>query len=243
MGVEQASTSTIILLTWGEEGYIWLGPRSGDNYWFSKLRRSDIYSSLNRDCSFRVHCLKTSSTSKFRVYWKPSALMLALNWSSNWTYLLSYFFFYTVNKGRDLIHQTHVNKQKSRYEIILDGLLSGRSVQLDMMFFNQTEEVMAEWLIDVELIKGKRSHGRQYFDTFVNSSVNRCLWHYTIDRLEKRGVEKRKRLTIFLERTRKGHRQSDQHWNCLKGNTENFWETGQSAFGLFRASGYHLELN
>ena len=29
---------------------------------------------------------------------------------------------------------------------------------------------------------------------------------------------KRKRSTIFLERTRKGHRQSDQHWNCFKGN-------------------------
>ena len=27
-----------------------------------------------------------------------------------------------------------------------------------------------------------------------------------------------KRSTIFLERTRKGHRQSNQHWNCFKGN-------------------------
>ena len=23
---------------------------------------------------------------------------------------------------------------------------------------------------------------------------------------------------IFLERTREGHRQSDEHWNCFKGN-------------------------
>ena len=29
---------------------------------------------------------------------------------------------------------------------------------------------------------------------------------------------KRKCSTIFLERTRKGHRQSNQHWNCSKGN-------------------------
>ena len=33
---------------------------------------------------------------------------------------------------------------------------------------------------------------------------------------ERRG--KRKRYTIFLERTREGHRQSDKHWNCFKGN-------------------------
>ena len=24
---------------------------------------------------------------------------------------------------------------------------------------------------------------------------------------------------LLLERTRKGHRQSDKHWNCFKGNT------------------------
>ena len=29
---------------------------------------------------------------------------------------------------------------------------------------------------------------------------------------------KRKHQTIFLERTREGHRQSDEHWNCFKGN-------------------------
>ena len=29
---------------------------------------------------------------------------------------------------------------------------------------------------------------------------------------------KGKRQTIFLERTREGHRQSDEHWNCRKGN-------------------------
>ena len=29
---------------------------------------------------------------------------------------------------------------------------------------------------------------------------------------------KRKRLTIFVERTREGHRQWDKHWNCYKGN-------------------------
>ena len=38
----------------------------------------------------------------------------------------------------------------------------------------------------------------------------------------ERCVERGKRSsTIFLERTRKGHiaMQSDQHWNCFKGNT------------------------
>ena len=29
---------------------------------------------------------------------------------------------------------------------------------------------------------------------------------------------KRKRSTILLERKRKGHLQSDQHWNCFKDN-------------------------
>ena len=29
---------------------------------------------------------------------------------------------------------------------------------------------------------------------------------------------KRKRSTIFLERTRKGHRHSDEHWNRFRGN-------------------------
>ena len=33
---------------------------------------------------------------------------------------------------------------------------------------------------------------------------------------ERRG--KRKRWTIYLERTREGHRQSDEHWNRFKGN-------------------------
>ena len=32
---------------------------------------------------------------------------------------------------------------------------------------------------------------------------------------ERRG--KRKRSTIFLERTREGHRESDEHWNRFKG--------------------------
>ena len=39
--------------------------------------------------------------------------------------------------------------------------------------------------------------------------------HHTTDRLEERGVESR---TIFLERTREGHRQSNEHWNRFKGN-------------------------
>ena len=40
-----------------------------------------------------------------------------------------------------------------------------------------------------------------------------------IDRLEEIGVERWKRSTILLDRTTKGHRQSDQHWNFFKYNT------------------------
>ena len=59
---------------------------------------------------------------------------------------------------------------------------------------------------------------------------------------ERRG--KRKRYTIFLERTREGHCQSDERWSCFKGNVgENIWETGWSVCELFRAHRYHLELN
>ena len=44
--------------------------------------------------------------------------------------------------------------------------------------------------------------------------------YHTIDRLEERGVEiKRKSSMIFLERRRKGHRQPDQHWNCFKSRS------------------------
>ena len=44
------------------------------------------------------------------------------------------------------------------------------------------------------------------------------------------------------------HRQSDEHWNCFKGNVgEKLWErereTGWRAYGFFRAQRYHLELN
>ena len=43
--------------------------------------------------------------------------------------------------------------------------------------------------------------------------------HHAIDRLEERNGRKRKRSTTFRERTRKDHRQSDQHWNSFNGNT------------------------
>ena len=39
-----------------------------------------------------------------------------------------------------------------------------------------------------------------------------------------------KRSTIFLERTRKGRRQSDQHWNYFKGNIRETPEMGWSAY-------------
>ena len=57
----------------------------------------------------------------------------------------------------------------------------------------------------------------------------RTSHHY---RLEERVVDRGStRLTIFLERTREGHRQSDEHWNRLKGNVG---ETSE------RRSGAHM---
>ena len=38
--------------------------------------------------------------------------------------------------------------------------------------------------------------------------------HHTTDRLKERGVERE----IPLERTREGHRLSDERWNCFKDN-------------------------
>ena len=67
-------------------------------------------------------------------------------------------------------------------------------------------------------------------DIAVSEYVN------TIDPLEERR-RKRKRSTIlffifyFFERARKGHRQSDRHWNCFQGYT------GQSSE---RRSGAHV---
>ena len=58
---------------------------------------------------------------------------------------------------------------------------------------------------------------------------------------ERRG--KRKREKIFLERTREGHRQSDEYWICFKGNVGENSETGWSAYGFCREHRYHLELN
>ena len=64
--------------------------------------------------------------------------------------------------------------------------------------------------------------------------------HHIIDRLEERGVE------------RGSARRSSSPWKDERGRTlepfqrqrwGNFWETGWSAYGLFRAHRYHLELN
>ena len=48
--------------------------------------------------------------------------------------------------------------------------------------------------------------------------VLRIFRHYLWVQSRGERRRKRKRSTIFLERTRNGHRQSDQHWNCCKGN-------------------------
>ena len=50
---------------------------------------------------------------------------------------------------------------------------------------------------------------------------------------------------IFLERTREGHRQSDEHWNCFKGDVGKLVRdgVGRIHYRLFRGRRYHLELN
>ena len=61
--------------------------------------------------------------------------------------------------------------------------------------------------------------------------------------LQSPGGEKhrqRKRSKIFFGRTREqGHRWSDEHWNCFKGNVRgNFSETGRSAYVFFFSRAY-----
>ena len=59
---------------------------------------------------------------------------------------------------------------------------------------------------------------------------------------ERRG--KRKRWMIFLKRTREGHRQWDKTLEPFQRQCwGNFWETGWSTYGLFRAHRYHPERN
>ena len=47
---------------------------------------------------------------------------------------------------------------------------------------------------------------------------------------------KRKRSTIFLERTRKGHHQSDQYWSCFKGNIEELQGDGMERKWAFQSA-------
>ena len=64
------------------------------------------------------------------------------------------------------------------------------------------------------------------------SEVLRSLRHYyagSKPRTSPGGERRRKRMrsTTFLERTRKGHRQSDQRWNCFKKqHWGHLWKTG-----------------
>ena len=47
---------------------------------------------------------------------------------------------------------------------------------------------------------------------------------------------------IFLERTREGHRQSDEEWNRFKDNVAETSERrgGANNYGLFRAHSYPI---
>ena len=51
--------------------------------------------------------------------------------------------------------------------------------------------------------------------------------------------EKRTCLTIYLEKTSEGHRQSDEHWNCLKDSTGETSQMGGGG-GLSPASPTHF---
>ena len=55
---------------------------------------------------------------------------------------------------------------------------------------------------------------------------------------------KRRRQMIFLDRTREGRRQSDEHWNSFKGTlVKRLRDGGWRGYGLFRTHRYHLGLN
>ena len=69
--------------------------------------------------------------------------------------------------------------------------------------------------------------------TLTRSEVFRSLRHYvrvqsqrhhTIDRLEERVMERVSARRSSLERTREGHRQSDEHWDRFKGDNGNISE-------------------
>lgn len=85
------------------------------------------------------------------------------------------------------------------------------------------------------------------------SEVFRSLGHYM--RVQSRArtsqhrspegdrCSNRKRSAIFLQRTKKGFRQPDQHWNCFNENAGKNSERRSGAhMGLFRARRYYLEL-
>ena len=55
--------------------------------------------------------------------------------------------------------------------------------------------------------------------------------HYRSPGGERRG--KRKRSTIFLERTKNGHRQANEQWNCFKGTLEKRLRDGMERMLLF----------
>ena len=77
-------------------------------------------------------------------------------------------------------------------------------------------------------LAGKKS-GLHLGKYAVLRSLRPYLWaqsrgHHTIDRLEERGVERGSARRSSFERTREGHRQSDEHWS---------WDGGAHTYGLF----------
>ena len=84
------------------------------------------------------------------------------------------------------------------------------------------------------------------------SEVLKSLWlylreqsqcHYTIDRLEERGVERGSARRSSLNGQEKAIISPTNIENVSKATVGHFWETRWSAYGLFRAHRYRVELN
>ena len=68
--------------------------------------------------------------------------------------------------------------------------------------------------------------------------------HHTIDRLEERGVGRGSaRRSSVLERTREGHRQSDEHWNRFKGDAGELLRDGVERIVMDLSERIHTILN
>ena len=114
---------------------------------------------------------------------------------------------------------------------------------LDMPEWGETTE-QTDWRAKQPSQVACFSEVLKFWEAWDTNLRAQSQWHHTIDRLEERGMQRGSARRSSFERTREGHRQSDEHWNRFKGKRwGNVLETGWNAYGLFRAHRYHLELN